>query len=479
MSFLPEDLPPGEEEDPEEEEEEEISIQPRVLLSRRVRSRSSSISPPPELERGDRRERPIALGDRKEEPPPPSPSHPLRPHPSWVARRIRPQAPESLSLGGDWWSLVRFVREVEAACTMPSQFDFDEYRIHMFFTHHPRPTTSDMPELRRFLEWFGQIGYYIVWCWQRINWEREQRHGMSSYSLWEIIDNRALLTNFVAMIQLHFTGSADDRGVKDPGRAGVRGREKQKQGVLNAFTCSWFTPTRDEQVIAQDATKSSTRHVGLAPRRTFTPLEERIAAKHLLLKWCAQASGVNTTTAPYRIPEERTDNEVQATKRVKQEMSDPNDEIGIPAPLLRNIIPRNSLVKAAAPGLLPVSQHVYPDIRAARVARDAARPPTAGLVEQSFAQMDVQVQQMYRQGIENLRSFSSSFSSEDVEIKLLTQSSIRDQVFFAEYCSILNAQYRVHTHRSRLSGVVRNRLSKDWTDLQVYFRRWAASSSYA
>lgn len=468
--YPPEDAPPGPEEEPEDEEEEEQKetvavIQPTpVLLSRRpphlrARARSPSI-PPPRLESAS---------------PPPSPPPPPLPHPAWVARRLRPLPPESLSLGGDWWSLVRFVREIEAACTMPNQFDFDSYRTEQL----TRPTTSQMPELRRFLEYFGQIGFYVVWCWQRVCWEREQK-GLSPYSLWQIIDNRSLLTQFVAMIQLHFTGSADDRGVKDPGRAGVRAREKQKLEVLLAFLRAPSDPPRDEQVIAQDASlqKDAARPV-VPPRRAMEPLEERIAAKHLLVKWCAQACGVNTATAPYRLPEERSDAEVQHHKRIKHERSEPNDEVGVPEPLLRDIL-NNSNVRAgpAAPGLLPVSRHVRErDIRAARVARDAARPRTVGLVEQALAQMDVNVLQMYRQGIENLRSFStSSSSSEDLERNLLTQSTLRDQVFFAEYCSILNAQFRGHTHRSRLSGVVRNRLSKEWVDLQAYFQRWAVAA---
>lgn len=450
-----------------------------VLLSRRPRPSAerhepeppSPSPPPPPHTRGQKRPAPAPAASA----PPSAPLRPPAPAHQYVSPLTQHIQPESLSLGGEWWSLVRFVREIEAACALPHQFDFDSYRLHMFPL---RPEEGS--ELRRFLEMFGQIGFYVVWCWQRINFER--RRGRGKYTLWQLIDNRSLLTNFVAMIQLHFTGSADDRGVKDPGRAGVRGREQQKKDILLSFLCATSTPTRDEQVLEAMYGQDDVRKlVHLPPRRPLTELEDRINAKHLLLKWCAQASGVNTTTAPYRLPEEKTEAEAQKTFHIKQENRNRADEIGVPTALLVDVIPISS--RPPASGLLPVSQYAAKgrgDVREDRAARDALKPSTIGLVELSFAQMDVNCAQMYRQCIENLRSFSSpcsSAASEDIERRLLTRSSLLDQIFFAEYCAILNAQFRVHTHRSRLSGVVRNRVSRQWTDLQQYFQRWAASSS--
>lgn len=468
------------------------------------------VSPPPsddeefkeeptddEREEEEKKEVPLSRPPRSRSPPriPKQPHHLRRTDKEKLDEWLKSIPPEKCSYGGDWFSMLRFVRMLEDVCAIPiSQFDFDSWRIYTYSTPARRP--NEGPELRRMLEWFGQLGYYIVWSWQRINYERPR----DPFTLWELIDNTSTLTNFVALIQLVYTSSADDRGLKDSGRANARSRELQRREKILTLASYPSHPQRDEaierQIELQSAPDSNdTLETGLRvlnnalpppPRRDLTSTEQLVANKHLLLKWCAQACGVNTTTQPYRIEEEKL--------YVEREIEDKKDSLGVkledPVPTME-VLPqfrrrsvdytavslpladtlREADWKRANPGREPPDPKtvVNPPNRLAPV----SSTPTTNLLEQSLAAMDVNVKQMFRQGVENLRQMSNGSTSEQIEYRLLIQGTLCDHIFFAQYCSILSAGYRGYSHRSRLPGIVRNKLSTEWDDLTIYFKRWA------
>lgn len=365
-------------------------------------------------------------------------------------------APESVhGYGGEWWSLRRFVKEVGAACGIPiTQFDFDAHRIYTYFTPDRRPTAERDDATYRFLEWFGQVGFYIVWCWQRINLHRE-----TPFTLWQLMDNRSLLTHFVALIQLTYTASVDDRGLKDPGRAGVRAREKQKQQILDALSRYTTAPPRDRQMDNEDAEPKHINKFPVPPRPPLTEEERFAARRHLLLKWCAQASGVNTTSAPYKLKEDKV------KVRKGQMRTIVKTEQGLPEMQVLPIAQRAT----THPPLLDKVQEMADLADATRANRNSRVDIF------TVRDMDINVQQTYQRSLETLHEMSGLGGMDvlQIERRLVAEGSLRVQVFFAAYCSILGAQWRQHNHRSRLSGVVRHKLSKEWDSLSVFFSSWA------
>lgn len=509
----------------------------KTARSRRSAMRDRFVSRP-------RRSRPASRSPPSS-PPPPVPLPPPPPPPpaddnSRKARWLNKIQPELLHYGGDWWCLIRFVRSVESACNlMADQFDFTAYRVEMMFSSTPRPDERDAPdEMRLFLEWFGQCGYYIAFSWQLINHYRELLC-LIPFSFWELIDNRSLLTNFVSLIQLAHAETAVGRGDKDPGRANVRSTEARRQDLLHTFASYRTAPPRDPQANKLDL--SARQRVPLVPTRNLVTTQDHLVAnKHLLLKWCAQACGFNTSREVYQPPKRRPlGDEADANPpldlwrgsedapiNLSQDSNwtiptDPDytnpqrpmkDELGLEMLDPWSSIPSLEVVNPSAPaGPLPEAKQAEPrppskkaqkaaekvaeERKVERAKRaldraygsddpsssedaddDAATPPvaTGAAFNAKNNQMDVSVQLMYQQGIESLRiKCRKNATSEQVEEHLLLNGSLRDHTFFATYCSILANTNRGHTNRSRPSGVVRNRLSKQWDDLQSFFSRWA------
>lgn len=406
--------------------------------------------------------------------------------------------------GGDGISMKRFVRAIEKRTNLPAdQFNFPAYWLytvqigqHRVF----RPTEQEDPaEMRRFLEWFQQIGYHVVFSWQCINHHRENVQ-RAPFTLWQIIDNSPARTRFLQLIQLSYVASIADRGVKDGGRDNVKRAELQKQNALQWFRQQTVL-VRDDDYDQQDSRARVPAASALnlppddkIPPPPYTEAERLFANKHLLMKWCAQACNITTTTASYRSLEEgrkivRFQQQLAISQHNLVVARPPSpiweqDDDGVMRPSMVSELP-DSLYYAAE--LMPVKAELdlppdmpfLPPVFAPQQQQPQSAPAAVNTIiaaiEQSIDTMDANVQENYATAIEFLRSKYPNMwaTTAQVERRLLLEGTLRDQIYFARYVSIIANIDRGLLFRSRLSAIVGDKLGKEWQSLEKYFTLWA------
>lgn len=476
--------PEVESEDDEEEKypEEEKSSPPRRL------KRERSTTPPPLEEDGPA--------------PPPRRQKQLYPAEDVISH---------VFFGGAGISMKRFIRAIEKRTNLPAdQFNFPAYWLYTVqIGQHKvfRPTEQEDPaEMRRFLEWFQQIGYHVVFMWQCINHHREVVH-LAPFTLWQIIDNSPGRTRFLQLIQLSYTASIADRGVKDGGRDNVKRAEVQKQKVLQWFRQQTVL-VRDEDYDRQDSRARVPAASGLnllpedkIPPPPYTEAERLFANKHLLMKWCAQACNITTTTASYRSLDEG-----RKLVRFEQQLTIASHNAPLARPLPPNWEPvwakdddgtwrpsmplelPNSVYYAAelmpikgeldlppAMDFLPRAFQPNPAVQQPAQPMAAASQAVIAAIEQSIDTMDAGVQECYDTAIEFVRSKYPNMwaTTAQVERRLLLEGSLRDQIYFSRYVSIIANIDRGLLYRSRLTAIMGDKLGKEWQSLEKYFTLWA------
>jgi hypothetical protein len=101
--------------------------------------------------------------------------------------------------------------------------------------------------------------------------------------------------------------------------------------------------------------------------------------------------------------------------------------------------------------------------------------PVIATIEQSIENMDANVQESYATALEYVRSKYNGMwaTTAQVERRLLLDATLRDQVYFARYVSIIANIDRGLLFRSRLSAIAGDKLGKEWQSLEKYFALWA------
>lgn len=323
-----------------------------------------------------------------------------------------------------------------------------------------------------YLEWWGQIGYFVVWVWQRINHHRGS--GRRRLTFWEIMDDRKLETDFVELIELVFSGAKILRGIKDPGRQAMRIRENKVWELLNRFTAIDYGHA-DEEIKRQDTHRELPYDALMYPIPQFKDRSEQAqmgAWKHLLMKWCAQAMHLPTTDRAYFAP---TDDEKDDDKDIRAD----TDNLGLNASAFRDVVPgrgppnRPSLLAQAADQATQAAAAPALGSQVIDGSRPSSSTKFADAIDVSLAKMDGSVLLSYQRGLVALHNYSSAESSVDrIETRMLLNSTLMDKVFFAWFVSLLYFSSRENAMQSRLSGVVHDKTSKEWHDLQDYFRQW-------
>jgi hypothetical protein len=508
---------PADRRDRKEEEEEEEEDKDAVVVKKERRERRTP--PPPDDEDDDdwgagddekeeEEKKQAPRGRRREEKEEKKHQHP---HPPLVDPTD--EVLNNIYFGGSGISLLRFVEQAQQMCGLPtSQFNFKQYWLYTLQLGQRtvfRPTEAEDPaEMRRFLEWFRQLGYHVVFCWQRIN---HYRGTLLPFTLWQLIDNAASRTRFQQLIQLSYSGAMADRGIKDPGRDNTKRTELKKQRILQWFEQQTVLP-RDDMLDQQDRAsriptadqlKKKIPTELLTPSPPYTEVERLAANKHLLMTWCAQACNANTSTEAYRALDEGkkskrlktlesyyTQMQAQDTIPMRDAKGQFHDFVFDVLPFdLSNTMPlmkrEDELGQPEMPFLpaaftsSPSPSSVAPLYRPADyyTASTAASPGVALAIERQIDDMDVSVQQAYRESVEYLRAKRGEHATTaEVERKLLMNGSLKDQVFFARYTSIIANIERGLLLRSRLSGVMGNALGREWKTLEAYFSTWATTT---
>lgn len=227
----------------------------------------------------------------------------------------------SIHYGVEWWSLNQFIMRLDTACKLPPPgFNFYAYMYHrsngkgaLYTTPgDSRPNEGQGQQLYRFLELFNTLGFFIVWCWKRIT----LTDGCEDLTLFDIMDNTSLSIKFVQFVDYIYHGAVIDRGVKITVRRQVKDREYEKKKIIDWFQLNrhqfkikdrdimnWTHP----KVITRakfDAGKANLWDIKYIENETTQQSTTRIfnANKRLVLKWCVQASHINSSGNQYQLP---------------------------------------------------------------------------------------------------------------------------------------------------------------------------------